>query len=98
MQNAMLDSTVSSNSQELFDLNARHNGEECIASLDTKDERENKFWFTVAMLVAIYKESDQTIRNNIESLYQDGELGDSKIFERRINIEDACGVYPRRTR
>ena len=27
MQNAMLDSTVSSNSQELFDFNARHNGE-----------------------------------------------------------------------
>ena len=92
MQNTMLDSIVPSNSQELFDLNARHNGEECIASLDPKDERENKFWFTVAMLVAIYKESDQTIRNNIESLYQDGELGDSKIFERRINIEDSCGV------
>ena len=31
-------------------------------------------------------------------LYQDGELGLSKIFERRINIEDSWGVYPRRTR
>ena len=92
MQNTMLDSTVSFNSQELFDLNAEHNGEACIASLDPKDTRENRFWFTVAMLVAIYKESDKTIRNNIESLYQDGELGDSKIFERRINIEDSCGV------
>ena len=92
MQNAMLDSVVSSNSQELFDFNAIHNGEHCIASLDPKDTRENRFWFTVAMLVAIYKESDQTIRNNVESLYQDGELGDSKIFERRINIEDSCGV------
>ena len=81
---------VSSN--PLFDLHAEHNGEHCIASLDPKDTRENKFWFTVAMLVAIYKESSQTIRNNIESLYQDGELGLSKIFERRINIEDSCGV------
>lgn len=81
---------VSSN--PLFDLHAEHNGEHCIASLDPKDTRENRFWFTVAMLVAIYKESSQTIRNNIESLYQDGELGLSKIFERRINIEDSCGV------
>ena len=92
MQAELLDTVVSSNSQELFDFNATHNGEACIESLDPKDERENKFWFTVAMLVAIYNESDQTIRNNIESLYQDGELGDSKIFERRINIEDSCGV------
>ena len=92
MQNAMLDSIVSSNSQELFDLNATHNGEGCIASLDPKDTRENKFWFTVAMLVAIYNESDKTIRNNIEELAQEGELGDCKIFQRRINIEDASGV------
>ena len=27
-----------------------------------------------------------------ESLYRDGELGDSRIFERRVSIEDACGV------
>ena len=92
MQNAMLDSIVSSNSQELFDLNARHNGEECIASLDPKDTRESRFWFTVAMLVAIYNESDKTIRNNIEELAQEGELGDCKIFQRRINIEDSGGV------
>ena len=44
MQNTMLDSTVSSNSQELFDFNAVHNGEHCIESLDPKDERENRFW------------------------------------------------------
>lgn len=76
----------------LFDLHAEHNGEHCIASLDPKDTRENRFWFTVAMLVAIYKESDKTIRNNIEELAQEGELGDCKIFQRRINIEDSCGV------
>ena len=81
---------VSSN--PLFDLNAEHNGEHCIASLDPKDTRENRFWFTIAMLVAIYKESDKTIRNNIEELAQEGELGDCKIFQRRLNIEDSCGV------
>ena len=93
MQNTMLDSAVSSNSQELFDFNAEHNGEACIESLRPEDRgTERQFWFTVALLVSIYDESDQTIRNNIESLYRDGELGDSKIFERRLNIEDACGV------
>lgn len=85
-------STISSNSQELFDFDAEHNGEACIESLNPEDTRENKFWFTVAMLVAIYNESDKTIRNNIEELAQEGELGDCKIFQRRINIEDSCGV------
>lgn len=75
-----------------FDFHAVHNGEACIESFDPKDTRENKFWFTVAMLVAIYNESDRTIRNNIEELAQEGELGDCKIFQRRINIEDSCGV------
>ena len=95
MTTELLDSIVSSNSQAQplnFDLNARHNGEECIASLDPKDTKESRFWFTVAMLVAIYNESDKTIRNNIEELAQEGELGDCKIFQRRINIEDSCGV------
>ena len=76
----------------LFNLHAEHNGEHCIASLDPKDTRENRFWFTVAMLVTIYNESDKTIRNNIEELAQEGELGDCKIFQRRVNIEDSCGV------
>ena len=75
-----------------FDLNAVHNGEACIASLNPKDERENKFWFTIAMFVTIFNESDKTIRNNIEELAQEGELGDCKIFQRRISIEDSCGV------
>ena len=36
--------------------------------------------------------AEQTIRDNLKSLGDDGELGLSKIFERRINIEDSCGV------
>lgn len=37
MQNTMLNSTISSNSQELFDFNAEHNGEACIESLRPED-------------------------------------------------------------
>ena len=92
MQNAMLDSIVSSNSQELFDFNAEHNGEHCIASLDPKDTRENRFWFTIAMFCTIYGVAEQTIRDNLKSLGDDGEIGLPEISGRRINIEDACGV------
>ena len=92
MQNAMLDSIVSSNSQELFDFNAVHNGEHCIESLDPKDERENRFWFTVAMFCTIYGVAEQTIRNNLKSLWDDGEIGLPQILGRRINTEDSCGV------
>ena len=92
MQNAMLDSIVSSNSQELFDFNAEHNGEHCIASLDPKDTRENRFWFTIAMFCTIYGVAEQTIRDNLKSLGDDGEIGLPEISGRRINIEDSCGV------
>ena len=75
------------------DLTVLVTGEACIESLIPEERgTEHQFWFTIALLVAIYNESDQTIRNNIESLYRDGELGDSRIFERRVSIEDACGV------
>ena len=95
MQNTMLDSVVSSHSQAQplnFDLNAVHNGEACIASLDPKDERENKFWFTIAMFCTIYGVAEQTIRDNLKSLVDDGEIGLPEISGRRINIEDSCGV------
>ena len=68
----------------LFDFHAEHNGESCIASLNPKDTRENKFWFTIAMFCTIYGVAEQTIRDNLKSLGDDGELGLSKIFERRI--------------
>ena len=54
MQNTMLDTVVSSNSQELFDFNAIHNGEHCIASLDPKDRgTERQFRFTRALLCTL---------------------------------------------
>lgn len=81
---------VSSN--PLFDLHAEHNGEHCIASLDPKDTRENRFWFTIAMFCTIYGVAEQTIRDNLKSLGDDGEIGLPEISGRRINIEDSCGV------
>ena len=92
MQNTMLDSTVSSNSQELFDFNAEHNGEACIASLDPKDRgTERQFWFTVAMLCVIYGVAERTLRDNLESLICDGELV-SADFRRDALILDISGV------
>ena len=92
MQAEMLDSVVSSNSQSLFDSNAVHNGEACIESLDPKDTRENRFWFTIAMFCTIYGVAEQTIRDNLKSLGDDGEIGLPEISGRRINIRDSWGV------
>lgn len=44
MQAEMLDSTISSNSQELFDFNAKHNGEACIESLRPEDSGFSFLW------------------------------------------------------
>ena len=75
MQNAMLDSTVSSNSQELFDFNAKHNGEACIESLRPEDARTpNAFRFTIAMLCTIYNVAERTMRDSIGSLLEDEEI------------------------
>ena len=80
MQNAMLDSIVSSNSQELFDFNAEHNGEACIASLIPEDvHTPNAFRFTIAMLCAIYSVPKQTMHDNIDSLLEDEEIAQSDI-------------------
>ena len=74
MQAEMLDSTVSSNSQELFDFNAVHNGEACIESLDPKDRgTERRFRFTRALLCTLLGvKSDNTISNHIEALIKRG--------------------------
>ena len=74
MQNTMLDSTVSSNSQELFDFNAIHNGEHCIASLDPKDRgTERRFRFTRALLCTLLGvKSENTITNHVDALINRG--------------------------
>ncbi len=80
MQNTMLDSVVSSNSQELFDFNAEHNGEACIESLRPEDAHTpNAFRFTIAMLCTIYAVPKQTMHDNIDSLLEDEEIAQSDI-------------------
>lgn len=92
MQAEMLDTVVSSNSQELFNFNAEHNGEACIESLDPKDKwTERQFWFTVAMLCVIYGVAERTLRDNLESIINDGELV-SADFRRDASILDISGV------
>lgn len=77
----------------LFNFNAEHNGVACIESLDPADRgTKSQFWFTIAMFCTIYDEVDSTIRRNIESLNEDGELGDLQKCKRRINVEDSAGV------
>ena len=85
MQNTMLDSTVSSNSQELFDFNAEHNGEACIESLRPEDARTpNAFRFTIAMLCTIYNVAERTMRDNIDSLLEDEEIAYCDISQYAI--------------
>ena len=92
MQAEMLDSVVSSNSQALFDFNAVHNGEACIESLRPEDRgTERQFWFTVAMLCVIYGVAERTLRDNLESIINDGELV-SADFRRDASILDISGV------
>lgn len=80
MQNAMLDSTISSNSQELFNFDAEHNGEACIESLKPEDAHTpNAFRFTIAMLCTIYAVPKQTMHDNIDSLLEDEEIAQSDI-------------------
>lgn len=80
MQNAILDSIVPSNSQELFNFNAEHNGEACIESLKPEDAHTpNAFRFTIAMLCTIYAVPKQTMHDNIDSLLEDEEIAQSDI-------------------
>lgn len=92
MQNTMLDSVVSSNSQELsFDFDAVHNGESCIESLRPEDRgTERQFWFTVAMMCVIFGVAERTLRDNIESLIEDGEV-DCEISQSTVITEDSMG-------
>ena len=95
MQNTMLDSIVSSNSQELFDFNAEHNGEACIASLDPKDRgTERQFRFTRALLCTLLGvKSEDTITNHVQALINRGVINDSQIAPRLssdFSDSDSC--------
>ena len=92
MQNTMLDTTVSSNSQSLFDFNAEHNGEACIESLRPEDRgTEHQFWFTRALLCTLLGvKSENTITNHIDALINRGVVNDVKNFT-SLNIKNGNG-------
>ena len=93
MQNAMLDSVVSSNSQELFDFNAKHNGEACIESLDPKDcGTERQFRFTRALLCTLLGvKSQDTITNHVDKLLKRGVIEATKNLV-TLKIPSQSGV------
>ena len=75
MQTEMLYSVVSSNSQELFDFDAEHNGEACIESLRPEDRgTEHQFWFTRQMLAKCFDIHRDSVTNHVEALVKRGVL------------------------
>ena len=93
MQNAMLDSIVSSNSQELFDFNAKHNGEACIESLDPKDRgTERQFRFTRALLCTLLGvKKEDTITNHVDKLLERGAVTVTKNLV-TVKIANSVGA------
>ena len=92
MQNAMLDSIVSSNSQELFDFHAVHNGESCIASLDPKDRgTERQFRFTRALLCTLLGvKSEDTITAHVDKLLKRGVVTETRNLV-SVMLPDSLG-------
>lgn len=92
MQNTMLDSVVSSNSQELFDFNAEHNGEACIESLNPKDRgTERQFRFTRALLCTLLGvKSVNTIDSHVEALIKRGVVTDVRNLT-SVMLPDSLG-------
>ena len=92
MQNTMLDSIVSSNSQELFDFNATHNGEACIASLDPKDRgTERQFRFTRALLCTLLGvKSEDTITAHVDKLLKRGVVTETRNLV-SVMLSDSLG-------
>ncbi len=75
-----------------FNFNAEHNGVQCIESLDLKDKgTERQYWFTVAMLCTIYNVAERTLRDNLQSLVDDGEIVDCENSQSTINTKDSLG-------
>ena len=90
----MLDEQVPAVSETArdFDFHAEHNGEACIESLRPEDRgTERQFWFTIAMLCVIYGVAERTLRFNIQSLIDDGELVSARSC-RDAKILDLNGV------
>ena len=71
---------TTTHSEQLFDFNAEHNGEACIASLDPKDRgTERQFRFTRALLCTLLGvKSENTITNHVQALINRGVIDNVK--------------------
>ena len=103
MSTNVVDSTNVNSLQPLssLNLNAEHNGVQCIESLKPEDKgTERQFWFTAKMLCKIFDVAERTLRDNVESLIDDGEIaycgisqyaipgGNQRLYETTIyNLE-----------
>lgn len=73
---------------ELFDFNAKHNGEACIESLKPEDRgTERQFWFTVAMMCVIFECSADTIRRRVETLVNTGDINETQNCVSLTNVQ-----------
>lgn len=93
MTTDVVDSTNVNSLQPLssFNFNAEHNGVQCIESLSPEDKgTERQFWFTVAMLCKIFDVAERTLRDNLSSIIEDGEV-DCGNSQSTVIIEDSLG-------
>lgn len=94
MQAEMLDTVVSSNSQELsFDFHAVHNGEACIESLRPEDRgTERQFRFTRALLCTLLGvKKEDTITNHVDKLLERGAVTVTKNLV-TVKIANSVGA------
>ena len=84
---------TTTHSEQLFDFNAEHNGEHCIASLDPKDRgTERQFRFTRALLCTLLGvKSQDTITNHVDKLLKRGVIEVTKNLV-TLKIPSQSGV------
>ena len=77
---------------QLFDFNAIHNGEACIASLDPKDRgTERQFRFTRALLCTLLGvKSEDTITNHVDKLLKRGVVTETRNLV-SVMLPDSLG-------
>ena len=83
---------MTTHSEQLFDFNAEHNGEACIASLDPKDRgTERQFRFTRALLCTLLGvKSEDTITNHVDKLLKRGVVTETKNLV-SVMLPDSLG-------
>lgn len=77
---------------EMFNLSATHNNVKCIESIRPEDKgTKNQFWFSIKMLCKFFDVAERTLRDNLKSLMEDGEIVDSENSQTTVVVEDSLG-------